>query len=122
MKTVNIEVDWLDKVNGLTVSDAIDYLKTLDQSYKLTACLDGGDLHGTGQYNESHYKREETEEELRAIRVCAIKKKIKYCEYDILHRNTEISAGYNIEYHTEWRAKSISTLETLKKDLLLGAV
>jgi anti-sigma28 factor (negative regulator of flagellin synthesis) len=118
MKTVNIEVDWLDKINRLTVADAIDYLKTLNQLYKLTAYPDGDDLQGVEHYSGLYYEREETKEELRAIRVCAIKKKIKDCEYNISYRNKEINAGYNIEHHTVSLGKSVSTLEALNKEQL----
>lgn len=65
MITEQIEIDWLDKVTGLTVADAIAYLSTLNQSYKLSAYPDGDDLHGVEQYSGLYYERNETPEEIK---------------------------------------------------------
>lgn len=65
MITEKIEIDWLDKITGLTVSNAIAYLSTLDHSYKLSAYPDGDDLHGVEQYSGLYYERNETQEELK---------------------------------------------------------
>jgi hypothetical protein len=114
----NIEIDWLDKINGLTVANAIDYLRTLNQSHSLTAYPDGDDLHGVDQYSGLYYEREETDEELKAGRIQKIEAKIRDCEYNIRYRQKEIAAGYNIAHHTISLDKSISNLETLKGELL----
>jgi hypothetical protein len=44
-KTLVKDVNWLDKIDGLTIADAIKYLQTLDQSHILSCYMDG-DTHG----------------------------------------------------------------------------
>jgi hypothetical protein len=117
MITINIKIDWLDKVNGLTVAEAIDYLLTLPQTHKLTAYPDGCDLHGVEQYSGLYYEREETPTELKQARIKQINKKIKDCESAIKYREKEIKAGYNIEHHTLWVGKSRAQLESLTVEL-----
>lgn len=44
-KTIAVQTNWLDKIDGMKVSDAIAYLQTIDREYILTYFLEG-DTHG----------------------------------------------------------------------------
>lgn len=87
MITVEVNIDWLDKVSNLTVADAIEYLKTLPQSYKLSAYPEGEDLHGVDQFSGLYYEREETEEEVKLERIAVLKRKISREDFVV---------GYNL--------------------------
>lgn len=63
-KTVTINIDWLEKIDGLTVSDAIAYLQTLDQNYRLSYCLEGGDTHGVNIASNVCYEVAMTDKEI----------------------------------------------------------
>jgi len=44
-KLKSLNINWVDKIDGLTVANAVEYLKTLDQGMRLYCYLDG-DTHG----------------------------------------------------------------------------
>lgn len=44
-KTISVNTNWLDAIDGKTVADAIAYLQTLNSEYILTYFLEG-DTHG----------------------------------------------------------------------------
>ena len=118
-----IEIDWLDKITGLTVSDAIVYLNTLNQSYKLSAYPDGDDLHGVEQYSGLYSERHETQEELKIQRIHYLNRRIKQLETGIIYRQKEVKAGLNVEHHTLHMNNSLSQIATSKQELnKLGGV
>lgn len=45
IKWVKVGCDWLEEIDGLTVADAIEFLKRLPQDHKVSADLEG-DTHG----------------------------------------------------------------------------
>lgn len=45
VKTEEVKTDWLSNIDGMTVSDAIAYLKTLNQDMTLEYSMEG-DTHG----------------------------------------------------------------------------
>lgn len=77
MKTETVNTDWLNHIDGLTVGDAIEYLKTLDESLKLTYFQASGDDQGVSISSELTFEREETTEELETIRVQRIERNNK---------------------------------------------
>lgn len=44
-KTVHLDTNWLDAINGLSVQKAIEYLSTLDPNHELSYYMEG-DTHG----------------------------------------------------------------------------
>lgn len=72
MITVKVDIDWLDKVSGLTVAEAVEYLKTLPQSHKLSAYAVEINEQ-VEQYSGLYYEREETVEEVKAARIAYLK-------------------------------------------------
>ena len=54
-KTITINTNWLNDIDGLTVKQAIEYLKTLNQDHKLSSYLDG-DTHGCEMVSDLYYE------------------------------------------------------------------
>ena len=55
MKTLTRNIDWLSDISGLTVEQAIEYLRTLQGSDILCVSLDG-DTHGVELGSDLEYK------------------------------------------------------------------
>ena len=90
----NVDIDWLDNINGKTVADAIEYLKTLDQTLRLDAYLDGEDLHGIDLASQLSYERPETKQETRERQLRRVNRDLKlYLEALQRHQFREDAAG-----------------------------
>lgn len=61
-KTVTVATNWLDRVDGYTVAEAIEYLQTLDPSHTLDCYLEG-DTHGCDIVARLTYKVPLTDDE-----------------------------------------------------------
>ena len=62
-KTKEIKTDWLAEIDGKSVSDAIAYLQTLDQSHVLD-CYMEGDTHGCQIVAQLTYQEPMTNQEI----------------------------------------------------------
>ena len=69
-KTVIVQIDWLSRIDGYTVSDAIKYLQSLDQDNRLAYSM-VGDTHGCEVISSIHYDVELSDSEM-------LKKREKY--------------------------------------------
>lgn len=85
MKTISVPTDWLNDIDGLSVEDAIAYLKDLPQDYRLNYWQSSGDDHGVEISSELTYQRPHTEQELaelaakrKAREIAQVKFSIKY--------------------------------------------
>ena len=114
----NIQTDWLDKINGRTIAEAVEYLQTLDQTYKLTAYPDGEDLHGVEQYSGLYYERKETEAELITKRLHYLNNKKKDTLFSIAFKEKEIEHGYNVEHHSRSLVKTRETLAAIESEII----
>lgn len=54
-KTIVVETDWLQEIDGMTVQKAIAYLSTLDPSHVLNYFM-SGDTHGVEIVSNVHYE------------------------------------------------------------------
>lgn len=75
MITINIEEDWLHKIDGASVAEAVEYLRGLDPEHTLQFCLTG-DTQGVDLSSRLEYRREETPEEVKAAKVWWITKEV----------------------------------------------
>jgi hypothetical protein len=64
-KTMILNIDWLNAIDGLTVEKAREYLLTLDQSHVLSCYLEG-DTHGCEIVSSVHYDVPMTDKEIFA--------------------------------------------------------
>lgn len=78
-KTIIVNHDWLSKIDGLTVADAIKYLQTLDQSHTLNYWLDG-DTHGVELSSNLCYSVPMSDSEILAMYEKKYTKEIAFYE------------------------------------------
>jgi hypothetical protein len=64
-KTIEVKTNWLDAIDGMTVANAIEYFKTLDQSHKLDYSMEG-DTHGCSVESCLTYEVPKTNAEIYA--------------------------------------------------------
>lgn len=77
MKTVSVNIDWLNNIDGVTVEQAIEYLQTMPSHYILNYCQSSGDDQGVEITSDLSYKRPYTEEELVELVDIAVQRKNK---------------------------------------------
>lgn len=92
MKEISVPSNWLDEIDGMTVADAIEYLKTLPQDHKLNWWMEG-DTHGCDVECELVFERPYTEEELAQLAAERKAKKVKQAADAI---------AYNLEKQAMW--------------------
>lgn len=63
LKTVIVKTNWLDKIDGLTVAQAIEYLQTLNPAHVLSYGMEG-DTHGCSVDSELSYTVPMTNKEI----------------------------------------------------------
>ena len=87
MKAISVSIDWLNEINGLTVADAIVYLRTLPPDHALNYWQSGGDDQGVEISSNLIHHRPYTEQELakldamrKAKQIQDIKRSIAYYE------------------------------------------
>jgi hypothetical protein len=85
MKQIRVESDWLGDIDGMTVAQAIEHLKTLPQDHKLDYYMDGPDTWGCSiesnlikeiPYTEEEIAQMKTERKMKQIQDC--KRSIEY--------------------------------------------
>lgn len=76
-KTITVETNWLDEIDGMTVAQAIAYLQTLNPEHTLSYYMEG-DTHGCNVVSELHYAVPMTNEEIYAGIEKHFQKQIKY--------------------------------------------
>jgi hypothetical protein len=64
-KTIEVKTNWLDAIDGMTVANAIEYLKTLDQSHTLDYSMEG-DTHGCSVESRLTYEVPKSNAEIYA--------------------------------------------------------
>ena len=64
-KTISVNTNWLDAIDGLKVADAIAYLQKLNSEYILTYSLEG-DTHGCSVEACLEYEQPMTNKEILA--------------------------------------------------------
>ncbi len=62
-KTITVKTDWLYEIDGMSVAQAIKYLKTLDQSYTLNYYMEG-DTYGCEVVANLSYEVPMTDDEI----------------------------------------------------------
>ena len=92
MKEISVPSDWLNEIGGMTVADAIVYLKNLPQDHKLSWWMEG-DTHGCDVGCELVFERPYTDEELVQM---AAERKAKKVEA------AEAAIAYNLEKQAMW--------------------
>ena len=87
MKAISVSIDWLSEIHGLTVADAIVYLRTLPPDHALNYWQSGGDDQGVEISSNLIQHRPYTEQELakldamrKAEQIRDIKRSITYYE------------------------------------------
>lgn len=87
MKAISVPINWLNEINGLTVADAIVYLRTLPPDHALNYWQSGGDDQGVEISSNLIHHRPYTEQELakldamrKAKQIQDIKRSITYYE------------------------------------------
>ena len=87
MKAISVPINWLNEINGLTVADAIVYLRTLPPDHALNYWQSGGDDQGVEISSNLIQHRPYTEQELaeldamrKAKKIQDIKRSIAYYE------------------------------------------
>lgn len=98
LKNVAKPVDWLRRIDGLKVSDAIEYLATLPQDHTLNYWQSSGDDQGVEISSELQFLRPYTKQELAEIaaertakRISGLKASIAYYEKT---RDRNAAMGY----------------------------
>ena len=85
--SVGVVENWLDRINNLTVADAIQYLSSLPKDHHLSFAL-SGDTHGVELDSCLYYYRPETSTEWVDRRKAFIKKELVVYESG-LRRHTD---------------------------------
>lgn len=78
-KQINVNVNWLDEIDGKTVADAIAYLQTLNPSHTLSYSMEG-DTHGCSVESSLYYDVPMSNAEILEGMEKAINKQIGYYE------------------------------------------
>ena len=115
-KTKEIKTDWLAKIDGKSVADAIAYLQTLDQSHVLD-CYMEGDTHGCGIVARLTYQEPMSNQEiydmLEKRYVAKIREFTVSKESHIKNKRTS-----NIDYYDNMIAKYTQKLADAKAKYL----
>ena len=69
MFTENIYVNWLDRLSGTTVAEAVEFLQSLDPDAVLTYDVEADDTSGLEVTSKLVKSREPTPEELREVKL-----------------------------------------------------
>ena len=85
MKTISVPTDWLNEINGLTVADAIVYLRTLPPDHALSYRQSGGDDQGVEIISNLIHHRPYTEQELAKLAAMRKAKQIQDLERSIAY-------------------------------------
>ena len=85
MKTESVPTDWLNEINGLTVADAIVYLRTLPPDHALNYWQSSGDDQGVEISSNLTHHRSYTEQEIAKLAAIRKAKQIQYIEQSIAY-------------------------------------
>ena len=85
MKAISVSIDWLNEINGLTVADAIVYLRTLPPDHALNYWQSGGDDQGVEISSNLIHHRPYTEQELAKLDAMRKAKQIQDIERSITY-------------------------------------
>lgn len=108
MKTVSINIDWLNNIDGMTVEQAVAHLQTMPSNYILNYWQSSGDDQGVEITSDLIYKRPYTEEELADIAVQRKNKKIKEIGKSLL---------YYVEQQDYYKGKDTARSISYQKDV-----
>jgi len=76
-KQINLDIDWLSNVDGMTVRQAIEYLSTLQDSHILSYNMEG-DTHGCEVVSNVSYDEPMTTQEIKDVKERQFRKELNY--------------------------------------------